>query len=193
MSDIYQNIVPTFSMLRSEDLDKMEKVLKTESADNPMGVIIPALYRDMASPAMAHIIDVLSRTDFIKKVYISLDRAEHGEYLHARKLVEPLKDKVVLLYNDAPEVQSIISGIDKNGLPLGPRGKGRAVWSALGYVLARKEISVVALHDADILTYDKPMLMRLFYPVVHRKYLFSKAYYPRSAFCQGSERYSRKY
>ena len=36
-----------------------------------------------------------------------------------------------------------------------------------GYVLAMKSAQVIAVHDCDITTYNREMLTRLIYPVVH--------------------------
>ena len=37
----------------------------------------------------------------------------------------------------------------------------------MGYVLARDEARSIALHDCDILTYDRELLARLVYPVAN--------------------------
>jgi glucosyl-3-phosphoglycerate synthase len=52
---------------------------------------------------------------------------------------------------------------------------------AYGYVLARGESAVIALHDCDILTYSAEMLGRLVYPVMNPNfdYRFCKGYYSR--------------
>ena len=40
-------------------------------------------------------------------------------------------------------------------------GKGQNVWYCIGYVNARAKADAVALHDCDILTYDRMLLARL--------------------------------
>jgi glucosyl-3-phosphoglycerate synthase len=54
---------------------------------------------------------------------------------------------------------------------------------AFGYVLATQEIDVLALHDSDILTYDRELLARLCYPVANPTYgfEFAKGFYARYA------------
>ena len=64
-------------------------------------------------------------------------------------------------------------------LPLGPRGKGRAVWTALGYIIGKNEVAAIAFHDADITTYNKDFLSRLIFPVMCMGFQFSKGYYIR--------------
>ena len=71
--------------------------------------------------------------------------------------------------------------LNKKGLAPGEPGKGRNVWYCMGYVLARDEARSIALHDCDILTYDRELLARLVYPVANPlfNYEFCKGYYPR--------------
>jgi len=178
MADFRQNVVPTFTRLESEDLEGMERKIVKASVRTPIGVIIPALYEDLASPAMQRIVTELANMPFLRRVYISLDRASAEEYRKAYDIVRPLQDRARLLWNDAPAVQKIVQSID-SVIPIGGRGKGRAVWMALGYALGKAEVAVLAFHDADIVTYDRAMMVRLLYPVVHLRYQFAKAFYAR--------------
>lgn len=180
MADFYVDRVPTFTLLREDAIESMERRLIRASRSIPVGVVIPALYSDLRGPAMAHIIEELSRMEFVRRVYISLDKAEEEEFHEALKIVAPLGEKGVLLWNDSPRVKEIIRRIDTL-LPLGPRGKGRALWTALGYVLAKGEVEVLAFHDADILTYDRALMIRLLFPVVNLRFQFAKGYYARYA------------
>lgn len=178
MADFYLNRLPTFSLLYGESTNSMEKKLMSESQRIPIGVLIPALYSDLSSPAMKNIIHVLSEMDLIKRVYICLDQASEEEFHKARKIISPLGEKGSLIWNDNPRVREIISEIEKK-LAVGIRGKGHAVWTGMGYVIAKGEVSALAFHDADIITYDKDFLIRLLFPIVYLKYQFSKGYYIR--------------
>ena len=62
-------------------------------------------------------------------------------------------------------------------------GKGRNVWYCLGYTLAEGKSEAVALHDCDIVTYDRSLLARLIYPIANPSfnYEFCKGYYARVA------------
>ena len=178
MADFRQNVVPTFTRLESENLEGMEQRILKASVRTPIGVIIPALYDDLASPAMQQIVTELANMPFLRRVYISLDRASAEEYRKAYDIVRPLQDRARLLWNDAPAVQRIVENVN-SVTQIGGRGKGRAVWMALGYALGKAEVSVLAFHDADIVTYDRAMMVRLLYPVVHLRYQFAKAFYAR--------------
>jgi glucosyl-3-phosphoglycerate synthase len=178
MADFQQNIVPTFTRLVDEDLGRMERKILVAARRTPVGVIIPTLFSDLSSPAMQHIIEELAAMNFVKRIYISLDSSSEDEFQRAREIIEPIKGHGVLLWNGAPGVQAVLEKINQ-AVPLGALGKGRAVWTALGYALGKSEVSVLAFHDADIVTYDRSFLLRLLYPVVHLRYQFAKGFYVR--------------
>src|SRR5437867_1118659 len=71
--------------------------------------------------------------------------------------------------------------LDEAELSTGPGGKGRNVWICLGYVLASDQSRMVAVHDCDIVTYNRELLARLCYPVAHPSlgFDFCKGYYAR--------------
>jgi len=75
VADFHQNVVPTFARLESEDIEGMERRIMKASVRTPIGVIIPALYTDLASPAMQQIVTQLANMPFLRRIYISLDRA----------------------------------------------------------------------------------------------------------------------
>jgi glucosyl-3-phosphoglycerate synthase len=178
MADFHINKVPTFPILQHENCSSMEaKVLKA-SERIPIGILIPALYSDLSGSAMRHIIEVLAETGYVRKVYISLDRATAEDYARAVEIVAPLGKKASLVWNDKPEVLEVIERIEEQ-LPLGSRGKGRAVWTCLGYIIGKGEISALAFHDADILTYDRDFLTRLLFPMMYLRFQFVKGYYVR--------------
>lgn len=178
MADFHINKVPTFSLLQHESCDDMEAKILQACGRVPVGVLIPALFSDLSSDAMRNIIRVLSDTKYIRKVYISLDRANPDDYESAREIVAPLGSKASLVWNDKPEVLEVIDRIEKH-LPLGSRGKGRAVWTCLGYIIGKSEVSAIAFHDADILTYERDFLTRLLFPLMYMRFQFVKGYYVR--------------
>ena len=53
----------------------------------------------------------------------------------------------------------------------------------MGFVISLKDSGTVAMHDCDIVTYDKNLLAKLFYPVANPKFSFDfcKGFYPRVA------------
>jgi glucosyl-3-phosphoglycerate synthase len=178
MADFHINKVPTFSLFQHENCEAMEEKVWKASAKIPVGVLIPALFRDLSSDAMHHIIDVLADTEYVSKIYISLDQADINEFHQAKKIVRPLGNKAMLIWNDKPQVAAVIGRIEKQ-LTLGVRGKGRAVLTGLGYIIGKGEVSAIAFHDADIVTYDRDFLTRLLFPLMYMRFQFVKGYYAR--------------
>ena len=60
-------------------------------------------------------------------------------------------------------------------------GKGRNAWYCMGYALALEHCEAIALHDCDIVTYDRTLPARLLYPVANPTFSFEfcKGYYSR--------------
>src|SRR5262245_48285663 len=78
-------------------------------------------------------------------------------------------------------MRDLFEKLEQSELSAGPGGKGRNVWICFGYVLASEQARMVALHDCDIVTYDRELLARLCYPVAHPAFGFDfcKGYYAR--------------
>lgn len=81
--------MPTFSRLDTEDLARLERSIVRDSRRTPVGVIAPALFTDLASPAVERIIAALSAMAFVKRVYVSLDHAfvEYNDLLFGSPLI----------------------------------------------------------------------------------------------------------
>ena len=86
------------------------------------------------------------------------------------------------MWHDGPRLQQLYRELEKESFRLGDPGKGRSVWMTMGYILADRRTYAIGLHDTDILNYERGLLARLFYPVVHPAldYEFSKGYYARA-------------
>jgi glucosyl-3-phosphoglycerate synthase len=97
------------------------------------------------------------------------------------------------LWNDGPRLRALDERLKAQGLAPGEEGKGRNVWYCMGYVLASGRAESVALHDCDILTYERSLVARLLYPVAHPNfnYEFCKGYYARVADGKMNGRVSR--
>jgi glucosyl-3-phosphoglycerate synthase len=184
MVDFYQNgIITTLHNLHQRPVEDMEKALKKFSRKRPMTLILPSLYSELEGEALPNIVNHLSKVDYLSEIVIGLDRADEKQYRHALQFFKPLNQNFKLLWNDGPRLRKIDKKLRKEELaPMNP-GKGRNVWYCMGYVLSTGTASSVALHDCDILTYDRGLLARLFYPVADSSfnYEFCKGYYARIA------------
>ena len=80
-------------------------------------------------------------------------------------------------------MQRLYRQLEEADLSIGSPGKGRNVWICFGYVLASEQSRMVAVHDCDILTYNRELLARLCFPVAHPSlgFDFCKGYYARYA------------
>ena len=183
MGDYFQNgpitTLHDFGLRTTEDLDKD---LIRWGKSRPMSLIIPSLFSELGGPALDHIVDELAQVPFLDQIIIGLDRATEDEFHQAREFFSRLPQATRILWNDGPRLQALDQVFRDHSIAPLEAGKGRNVWYCIGYFLASGLGEVVGLHDADIVTYDRSMVSKLFYPVVHPTFGFSfaKGYYFRT-------------
>ena len=184
MADSFQGgKVTTLHNIVKRSVEDLEQELLEFSRSRPMGLILPALYSELERPALANIVDELEKVPYLNQVVIGLDRASEAEYRHAIQYFDRLPQNHQILWNDGPNLRKIDELLQKEGLSPNQMGKGRNVWYCMGYMLASGQSESIALHDCDIVTYDRSLLARLIYPVANPafSYQFSKGYYSRVA------------
>ena len=184
MSDFYQNgIISTLHNLRTQSLDDLEKNLMSFAQSRPMTLVLPSLFSELEKPALQLIIDELKKVNYLDSIIIGLDQATKEEYKYALHFFNQLPQKHFVLWNDGPRLNKIDENLKTFGLSHKYLGKGRNVWSCVGFVLADGRAKSVALHDCDIVTYNRELLARLIYPVANPNfnYQFCKGYYSRVA------------
>ena len=194
MTDFFQNgVIATLHNLTDRSIESIEKELIQWSKARPMSLILPCLYSELQGPALENIIDELSKASYISEIIIGLDAANKEEFEHAREFFSRLPQHHVILWNDGPKLRKIDQDINEHSLAPDQAGKGRNVWYCLGYFLASGKSKTVALHDCDVLTYDRSIPAKLLYPVTHPTfdYVFCKGYYYRVHNEQFSGRVSR--
>ena len=184
MADFYQNgIITTLHNLHQRSLEDLESELRKFSKKRPMALVLPSLYSELEGDALPNIVKELEKVDYLNQIVIGLDRATEAQYIAALKFFKPLGDKVKVLWNDGPRLQALDKQLQEKNLAPKELGKGRNVWYCFGYVLASDESQAIALHDCDIVTYDRSLLARLLYPVANPNYnyKFCKGFYARVA------------
>ncbi|MCH9698597.1 MAG: glycosyl transferase [Gammaproteobacteria bacterium] len=184
MADFHQNgVINTLHQLVDRPIDEIEAELLTFSKQRPMSLILPCLYSELSGPALSDIIDQLCKVQYISEIVIGLDRANEDQYREALQFFSRLPQTHYVLWNDGPRLQALSEMLHTSHLAPEELGKGCNVWYCIGYILASGQAQAVALHDCDILTYDRNLLARLFYPVCNPnfKYMFCKGYYARTA------------
>lgn len=182
MSDFYQvGVVATFHRLGRQNLDKLEEELSWYSHERPIALVLPSLYSELAGDALPAIVRQLKDVKYVKEIVVGLALASPSEYQHARKFFSELPQKTTIIWQEGPRVSALYKAIEEARLHVGEQGKGKGVWMSYGYVLAQQQFHTIALHDCDILTYDRELLARLCYPVTNPNlnYSFCKGFYSR--------------
>jgi len=182
MGDFYQNgSITTLHKFDTMNLEKLEASLESLSIHRPMALVLPSLYSELEGDALGNIIKELQKVKYIRQIVISMGQTTDKQFEYAKEFFSVLPQKHVLIWNDGPRFQAFYQRLEKDGVSAGPDGKGRSAWLAFGYVLACMECHGIALHDCDIITYDRRLLGRLTYPVMspNLDYEFCKGYYAR--------------
>ena len=183
MADFFQNgVITTLQNVGNRSLESMEEDLLEFAKRKNMVLLLPALYSEFETPAMQTIIDELKDVKYLYKIILGLDKATKEQFLEVKKRMSALECEVEVLWNDGPSVQSIYKELTEEGFPgLSTPGKGRNVWTMIGYGLTNQDNYAFALHDCDIVNYSRAVVARLFYPIVHPglDFEFNKGYYSR--------------
>ncbi|MFQ3209488.1 MAG: glucosyl-3-phosphoglycerate synthase [Colwellia sp.] len=184
MADFYQNgTVTTLHNLAQRDPSDMADELLTFSKTRSLGLMLPSLFSELEGQALPDIINKIKEVKYLSEIVIGLDRADLDQYKHALSFFGQLPQHHRVLWNDGPRLQAIDAKLQALGLAPKELGKGRNVWYCMGYILASGKAESIALHDCDILTYERDLLDRLLYPVANPmfNYEFSKGFYARVA------------
>lgn len=182
MADFYQTgVVATFHRLGETNLPKIEEELSRFSRERPIALVLPSLYSEIEGIALKAIVDKLRDIDYIKEIVVTLGPASEKGFKYAKKFFSILPQKTRIIWNTGSKLKKIYKAIKEADLPTGEEGKGRSAWMAYGYIISQQEFHAIALHDCDILTYNRELLARLCYPVVNPNldYNFCKGFYSR--------------
>ncbi len=180
--DFSQNgIITTLHNLTDRPIEEMEAELLKFSKKRPLGLILPSLYSELQMPALTKIVEELKQVPYLEEIVIGLDQASEAEYRHALEFFSVLPQNVKVIWNDGPRMKAIHKKLVEEKIAPDAPGKGRNVWYMIGYVLGSNKVKSVALHDCDIITYDRSLLARLIYPVANPQfnYAFAKGFYTR--------------
>jgi len=182
MSDFYQTgIITTLHQLGKPSLERLEGDLYRFSKTRPVALVLPALYSEFEGPAMPGILQELAKVKYLNEIVVTLDQASEQQLRKVRELMAPIPTEIRIIHNNGKRITEVYETFSRNGLDVGQAGKGRSAWLAYGYVLALGRSDVIALHDCDIVTYNRELLARLCYPVAcpNLDYVFCKGYYSR--------------
>ncbi len=182
MADFFQNgVITTLHKLRNRPIESLEEELGEFSRKRPMALILPSLYSELEGDALPKIVEHLKHAHYISDIIIGLDQASKEQFRHARQFFATLPQQTHILWNDGNRLRELDQQLSAEGLSPTIEGKGRNAWFCFGFALALEHCEAVALHDCDILTYDRSFPARLFYPVANPNFSFEfcKGYYAR--------------
>ncbi|CUK02126.1 Glucosyl-3-phosphoglycerate synthase [Shimia thalassica] len=182
MADFHQNgNITTLHNLRTRDVREMENELSAFASTRNITLILPCLYSELEGDALHNILKELSEVKYLHRIIIGLDAASEEQFRHAKEFFKALDQNHIVIWNDSPRMLALGDRLGALGLRPNEQGKGKNVWSSLGYLMSCADSDVMAIHDCDILTYDKEMLARLVYPVANPTfpYQVAKGYYAR--------------
>ncbi|HJN07696.1 MAG TPA: glycosyl transferase [Pirellulaceae bacterium] len=184
MADFNQHgLVTTLHDLGTADEDQLEALLEQATQQYKVGLVLPVTAADMRARPFARIIDQLEDANYIDQIVVVLGVApDEQDYYRTREAVAALGAKAHVLWTDGARVTRLYQTLIDAGLNAAVPGKGRSVWTAFGYLLADPRLKAFALHDCDIVNYDRQMLARLCLPMAHPglDFEFCKAYYART-------------
>lgn len=182
MADFYQTgLLTTLHRLKPNSVERIEADLERFAHTKPIGLVLPALYSEFEAQAMTRIVSELRQVRYLQRIVVALGRATAEQYARVKAVFQDFYTPVTILWMDSAKVQALLQMLRDRGLSAGEDGKGRSCWLAYGYVLAKRDCDVIALHDCDIVNYDRQLLARLCYPVTHPHlaFEFCKGYYAR--------------
>jgi glucosyl-3-phosphoglycerate synthase len=192
MSDFHQEgTITTFhDLYRAFDLNEylinLEERLEKHARKTRISLLLPLYFTELENrEVLDKIVEKIQKVKYLKNVVIAFNGTEEEEKFNEAKeyfnVLRTSKRRVTLVWVNGPRIQEVFQRISEKDILTGVQGKGQSVWIALGYILAGRDADVIALHDCDIVTYDRILLGRLIEPTAnpHADYEFCKGYYMR--------------
>ncbi len=174
--------ITTFYKL-AEETDILDELIRHSRWKKPI-LVIPALASEFANPesrpVFKNILQELKGATYLNDIIIGLDGAVQEDVTLLKEIISEIElPNVLIQWNDGPHFKGVYDRLESAGIDLSQRGKGRNVFMSFGVAIVLSATSV-GLLDADIKTFKRTQLDRLFFPVEVFNYQFSKAYYARS-------------
>lgn len=173
--------VTTYYILQ-EKQDVLERLIHAARWKKPV-LIVPSLASEFtnpeARPVFENIVKELAGAGYLAQVIFGLDQASEDDVRLCISICqEHGLNNYVIQWNDGPAISAIYGQLGEAGFDLSRRGKGRNVFMGFGVAMALGA-TCVGLLDADIKTFKRRQLDRLFFPVLVHNYPFCKAFYAR--------------
>lgn len=182
MADFYQTgVVATLHRLVNSGHERLERELSLYTPTRPIALVLPALWSEFEGPALPRILNELKEVPYLSQIIFTISGANAEQFAEARRMASVLPQDVTFIWNNGPRIQAMYDRLRAHNLPVGEDGKGRSCWMAFGYVLVSQKSDIIALHDCDVLTFNREFLARLCYPVANPNinFEFCKGFYAR--------------
>jgi glucosyl-3-phosphoglycerate synthase len=175
----------------SEETDVLDELVRHSRWKKPV-LVIPALASEFTNPEnrpiFENILRELKGATYLNDIIVGLDAANKEDVDLLQEIIADIGlDNVLIQWNDGPHFAHLYEVLESAGIDLSQRGKGRNVFMSFGIAIVLSATSV-GLLDADIKTFRRAQLDRLFLPVQAFNYQFAKAYYAR---CDGRQFFGR--
>jgi len=177
--DMKQDEITTLHDLYADTTQLMKQV-RDVAAELPVSVVMPMLYKEIKNEALENILKHLNKCTYLKEVIVPLAANNEEEFNHVKRFFSKLTIPKLIIWCNGPKITNLLTQLKTQGLDLTSySGKGRDVWIALG--IASIESYGIALHDADIQSYDESLPTKLLYPLLEPEldFKFNKGYYAR--------------
>lgn len=182
MADFFQNgAITTLHNLTQNRVEELEERILNFARRRPVALILPSLYSEIEGSALKHIVSELQKVPYLAEIVIGLDGANKFEFEKAKQFFAQLPQPHRIIWHRGPRMQELYNLLQEQEFFIGSEGKGRNVWMCFGYLLASNQGRVFAIHDCDIITYQRSLLARLVYPLTEptMNFRFVKGYYSR--------------
>ena len=167
MSDFWQHgPITTIHRLPSSGIGNLEAVVGNHSRERPAALLIPALASEMKGLAWPNLMAQLAGATFLDEVILALGVATSDDLGRAKSDLKRLPMKSAVVWPESDNLSAVFEAA-RPLLDVGPPGKGRDVWIALGYILGQGDVHAVALNDADVVTWTRELPLRLLAPLLH--------------------------
>ena len=121
MADFYQTgIIATLHRLGQGNLQVIERQLEYFSRQQPIALVLPALYSEFEKPAMDSILSELRGATYLRQIVLTLAQATAEQFEEVQKRVSVLPGEVRVLWHDGPRMQRLYKTLEDNRLQIGP-------------------------------------------------------------------------
>jgi len=125
MSDFHQHgLICTLQRLAETNTAELDAKLAALVKQRPVSLVLPCHFSELGQPALAHILDELSRVGFLREVIVSMNGMDEAGYRVAREYFKRLAQPHRILWNDGPRLGAVYKLLAQAKLGKFVSGKG---------------------------------------------------------------------